>query len=72
MRKEKTGPKPPEGPTVQRIIQRWAEGTWTLYREQLPTDFGPDGRLVESLRLLGPIRTVTVQSTDPSGLAQQN
>lgn len=57
----KSGPKKQqESPVIRRIIERWEGGQWTLMREQRPTDFDERGNLVGSLRLLGPIRTVTV------------
>lgn len=65
----KSGPKlRRQDPVIRRLIERWENGEWTRVREQRPSDFDESGHLSECLRLLGPTRTVTVQTTEGNPL----
>lgn len=61
----RSGPKlRAEVSVVRRLLQRWEGGQWTLMREQRPGDFNERGELIDSLQVLGPMRTVTVHTME--------
>jgi hypothetical protein len=60
----KTGPKPKPENVVRKLLERWQNGQWTLVREARDSDFDQHGRLLASLRELGPTRTVSVREDE--------
>lgn len=58
----KSGPRfKREELVIKRLVERWQDGQWVVYRNELPGDLDAKGRLSAGLQALGPMRTVTVR-----------